>query len=1070
MSNPNTNEPTHSLGDDPERTRSTAPSPGTPRPAAANAVPARIGRYTIVRVLGEGGMGTVYEAQQESPKRTVALKVIRAGYLSPELLRRFTQESQVLGRLQHPGIAQVYEAGVFVETPVEPPTAVGGPSYPRPSIHHPPTSVGGSTSIPFFAMEFIRGVPLTEYVNQKALDTRDRLELVAKVCDAVYHAHQKGVIHRDLKPGNILVDESGQPKILDFGIARATDSDIQQTTLQTDIGQLIGTIPYMSPEQVSGDPNDLDTRSDVYALGVIAYEILAGRLPYDLQRKMIHEAARIIREEEPTRLSSINRTLRGDVETIVAKALEKDKVRRYQSAESLASDIRRYLKDEPIAARPASTWYQAAKFSRRNRALVGGVAASFMLLVGGVIATAWQANVARGERDRAVVAEKETSKRADELKQVSDFQAQMLAQVDPTAAGERLTEDVMKKFDAALEKQGVPREGGERATRVDEFRVQWRRVNATDAARELIDRTILRPAADAIEKQFKDQPLVDATLRQTLSDRYRDLGMYEAAVPLQESSLKTRRRELGDDHPDTLSSINNLACLLRDQGKLAEAEPLCREAMARGRRVLGKDDPDMLVLIDNTGILLHRQGRLDEAEPFLRETLDSRRRVLGDRHPGTVKSINNLGVLLRDRGRLNEAEPYLREALAQNRILRGNEDLSTLTALSNLGMLLGEQGKAAEAEACLREALDTSRRVLGEENPDTLTALRNVGDILLVQGRPGEAERCLLEAVEMCRRTLGDDHPDTLSTINSMGLLLQRQGKLAEAEPYLREALETSRRVLGDVHPGTIGAINNLSMLLKAQNRLGEAEPYMRELVGKARLVLGVDHPNTLTVMGNLGGLLAERGKEDEAEPYLREALEKRRRVLGNEHPHTMGSIMALGFFLQKKGALGEAEPYLREAVQRFRLALGEQHPDTLNSINNLGLLLRTQGRYTEAVELLAASEPAARTTFTGDNARGLGALLLNLGAARMGLGVEHPAFAAAEANLLEAHAIFVLTRGESHLDTRRCVLGIEDLYNTPCTPPTPGRVTTPRRQSGRQSSTRLRRLPSPPTLHNPAP
>ncbi|MCC6383213.1 MAG: protein kinase, partial [Dehalococcoidia bacterium] len=337
-------------------TRFTAPASSLPpsnAPAVPSPVPARLGRYTIRRILGEGGMGTVYLAEQENPRREVALKVIRAGYLAPELLRRFELESQVLGRLQHPGIAQIYEAGVFEGHRAGVPSHADDESSSRraSSLHSVTSSLRHSVTsspIPFFAMEFIRGVPLTEYADSQRLGTRQRLELLAKVCDAVYHAHQKGVIHRDLKPGNILVADgeserradqetqrrseaggssassrsvssslrhsvsSAQPKILDFGVARATDSDIQQTTMQTDVGQLIGTVPYMSPEQVTGDPNELDTRSDVYALGVIAYELLAGRLPHDLRRKMIHEAARIIREEEPTRLSSINRTLRGD--------------------------------------------------------------------------------------------------------------------------------------------------------------------------------------------------------------------------------------------------------------------------------------------------------------------------------------------------------------------------------------------------------------------------------------------------------------------------------------------------------------------------------------------------------------------------------------------------------------------------------------------------------------------------------------------------------------------------------------------------------------------------------------
>jgi tetratricopeptide (TPR) repeat protein len=489
------------------------------------------------------------------------------------------------------------------------------------------------------------------------------------------------------------------------------------------------------------------------------------------------------------------------------KAIEKERTRRYETANGMALDVRRYLTGQPVLAAPPSRVYRLRKFVRRNRVLVGAGLMVAVTLLAGIVGFAWQARIAQ--------------QRAAELEQVSRFQAEMLGQVDPTQAGELLTADVQGKFAEALSKTAMS--PGERAAQIDAFAQQWQRLNATDAARELIDRTILAPAAEAIEKQFADQPLVNATLSQVLAERYRRIGLYEAALPLQKRAVAVRHAVLGDAHPDTLSSLNALGNLLRDQGKLDEAETIWRETLRMRREVLGNAHADTQASVNNMGVILYMQGRLSEVEPYFLESLQTRRRVLGSDHKDTLSSLNNMGVLLQDQGKLSEAETYYREALEKYRVVLGDEHPNTLSSIANMGNLLEAQGKLDEAEPYFRESLEKSRRLLGAEHPDTLSSISDMGELLHDQGRFAEAEPYYREALDERRSLLGAESPETLSSIANMAALLTDQGKLDAADSYAVEALDKSRRIIGEEHPETLNMTISVGALRVAQGRYADA-------------------------------------------------------------------------------------------------------------------------------------------------------------------------------------------------------------------------------------------------------
>jgi hypothetical protein len=841
-------------------------------------IPAAIGHYRVLRLLGEGGMGAVYEAEQDQPRRIVALKVIKPGFATVENLRRFQQESQALGRLQHPGIAQIYQASAA------------------------DTGFGPQ---PFFAMELIRGRAINEYAEAHELHARERLALMAKVCDAVAHAHQRGVIHRDLKPGNILVDETGQPKILDFGVARLTESDVQHTR-QTNLGQIVGTLAYMSPEQVLGDPLALDIRSDVYALGVILYELLAGKLPYSLLRKPLHEALEVIREEEAARLSSIQRSYQGDIDTIVAKALEKDKARRYASAADLAADIRRYLADEPITARPASASYQLQKFARRHKALVAGTAAVFLVLALGVVASTWQAV-------RARTAERAAASEAAAARAINDF----------------LQNDLLAQASAATQ-------------------------SAPDARPDpdLKVRTALDRAAAGIAGKFDRQPEVEATIRQTIGQTYLGLGLNPQARAQLERALMIARRTFGPENPKTLKLINLLGRTAYRQGKYPEAESLYRQTLVMERRVLGFEHPETLSSMNGLANAYSAEGKYTLAEALFNQTLQLQRRVLGPEHPETLSSMNGLANLYGYEGKNAEETTLDQQTLENRRRVLGPEHPDTLTSMNNLAGDYVVQGNYAQAEALFHQSLQIQQRVLGPDHHDTLMSAFNLATTYADEGDYAQAETIYRQNLEAKRRVLGPEHSETLLCMSNVAASCIARGKFAEGEEISRQSLEIQQRVMGPEHLDTLMSMTNLADAYRGQGKFPQAEELLSRTLGISRRVLGAEHPHTLLLLADSALTYQCQGKYALAETSAEQALAGRRHALGSAHPDTMTSAADLALAYLSQGKFAQSEPLAHEAVEFDRKARPADW-QRFRAESLLGATLAGQKKYAEAEPLL---------------------------------------------------------------------------------------------------------------------
>lgn len=580
-------------------------------------VPDRIGRYEIRRVIASGGMGTVFEALQDNPRRPVAVKVVKGSFESEETVQRLEYEARILARLRHPGIAQIYDAGSYDD---------------------------GGSSVPFFAMEYIPNArPITEYARSKGLDHRQRLELYLQVCDAVHHGHQRGIVHRDLKPSNILVDSTGHVKVIDFGVARATGADMQQARVETRVGQLIGSVQYMSPEQFDADPNDIDTRSDVYALGVVLYELLAGELPFDTGAGSIFDIATEVREGRLRQLSTHGREFDGELDAIVHKAMKKDRESRYQSAFGLAQDLRRYLVGEAVTARPAGYFYQFQVFARRNKALIGIVSAAFVLLVAGIAITTTLLVKVDAERRRA---ESESQK--------------------ATAGREFLT---------AVLAEAVPHGYGDTTTVAD----------------------VLDSASEKIGSAFEDEPEVEAEIRRSLGMAYLNIGRWRQAEKQLAPALALRKQALGLSHDKTIQSIEDLKLaniILGDHRANLELE---RELVSAMTLRSGSDDPADSISLSEMAYALEDVGDLNEAQTVARETWEANVQAHGESSKEALTRQAHYSWLLMKNGRYEEAEEMALDALTRSTDALGSDNRTTQEARSAAAAAYIAQGEIDHA-------------------------------------------------------------------------------------------------------------------------------------------------------------------------------------------------------------------------------------------------------------------------------------------------------------------------------------------------------------------------------------
>jgi len=823
-------------------------------------------RFELVRKLGEGGMGQVWLAEQLAPvRRQVAVKLIKAGMYDEAVVQRFQSERQSLAIMDHPAIAKVFDAG---------------------------TTPQGQ---PYLVMEYVPGLPITDYCDQHKLSIKDRLELFIHACEGVQHAHQKAIIHRDLKPSNILVievDGKPVPRIIDFGLAKTTAPQVSDE--YTQLGQFIGTPGYMSPEQVNLSARDIDTRTDVYTLGVVLYVLLTGLQPFETKRRekpSLEEWLRQLREEEPpnpsTKVSGDKDTssatadarrtepkqlisqLRGDLDWITMKALERDRTRRYGTPSELAADLQRFLRHEPVIARPDSTGYRLRKYIRRHRvAMSVGAGVLLVLLVFSVV-QALQLRETTRERDHAKQERDRANQERDRATRIATFMSNMFKVPDPSEArGNSVT------------------------------------------AREILDR-----AANDIGTGLAQDPDVQSQMLHEMAGTYNNLGLHARAHELAQRALDARQSLHGADDPKTLESMTQLGLILHMEGHDADAEPLDRRALADERRVLGADDPLTLETADDLAMVLKPLGRFPEAEKLAREVVDASTRRLGPESALTLRAQNHLASILFYEGHAADAEKVLRPALDVERRVWGSDHPETMKALAMLAISLHHENHFAEAESLYREVLAASERVLGTEHPSTAIAMSNLASILADEGHSPESLNLQRQALAIFSRTLGPDHPSTLMCELNLTRGLRSEGQLQEAERMQRQILATQIRAHGAEYPDTLLAESELAKTFFLERRYAEAEKLAQDTFDIQLRKLGPRHRDVLDTLQRLGMAMALNHHYPQAKLLFTDVIDKARGAQGSGNPWYVWYAFACTAAVSNHA--DDALGYLQEAADR---------------------------------------------------------------------------------------------------------------------------------------------------------